>query len=173
MNSGTEAMSLVFLLIISAVPTPQFGWQPQLTWPHCACGPCAKSAASTKLPITEIGNQSRVGSVIPTCFFTSCAKWLKVYRWRIRRSSVISSSRPVNDTGWNAMNAIRPGLSRANWMIGPTSSLLTLFTNVVTSTISMPASCMFSIALILTSNRLPILRCWFGSLPIPSNCRYA
>jgi len=32
---GTGAHSFVSLLIISAVPTPQFGWQPQESEPHC------------------------------------------------------------------------------------------------------------------------------------------
>src|SRR6266566_322957 len=35
MNRGTGAHSLVSLLTISAVPTPQFGWQPQESAPHC------------------------------------------------------------------------------------------------------------------------------------------
>ena len=75
MNSGTGAMSLVSLLIIKAVPTPQLGWQPQLTCPHSRPGPCARSAKSANEPINDNGNQSRVGSVIPTCCFTSCARW--------------------------------------------------------------------------------------------------
>ena len=33
---------------------------------------------------------------------------------------VICSSRPVNETGWNAMNEIFFGFSRANRMIDPT-----------------------------------------------------
>ena len=37
-NCGTGANSLVSLLIITAVPTPQFGWQPQLTCPQSASG---------------------------------------------------------------------------------------------------------------------------------------
>ena len=69
------------------------------------------------------------------------------------------------------MNAIFFGLSIANRMIGPTWSLLTLLTSVVTSTISTPASCRLSIALSFTSNRLPIWRWLFASLPMPSNCR--
>src|SRR5271166_4196911 len=70
-NSGTGAHSLVSLLIISAVPTPQFGWHPQLTMPHCASGPLTKSAKSANAPNIEMGNQSRVGSVMPVCFFTA------------------------------------------------------------------------------------------------------
>ncbi len=65
-NSGTGAISFVSLSIITAVPTPQFGWQPQETWPHSASGPCARSAKSANAPISESGNQSRVGSVMPT-----------------------------------------------------------------------------------------------------------
>src|SRR5436853_7723341 len=71
---GTGAHSLVCLLIISAVPTPQFGWQPQLTVPQCDSGPCAKSAKAEKALIREIGNQSRVGSTLPTWLLTSFAR---------------------------------------------------------------------------------------------------
>src|SRR5262245_19393287 len=73
-NCGTGANSLVSLLIISAVPTPQFGWQPQLTCPQSPPGPWTRSAKSANEPIIERGNQSRVGSVIPTCDFTSFAR---------------------------------------------------------------------------------------------------
>src|SRR3990172_6096356 len=72
-NWGTGAISLVSLLIMIAVPTPQLGWQPQLKDPQSEFGPCAKSAKSAKTDISEIGNQSRVGSVIPACSFTSLA----------------------------------------------------------------------------------------------------
>src|ERR1700683_2824506 len=71
---GTGAHSLVSLLIITAVPTPQFGWQPQLTEPHCDSGPCERSANAANVLIIEIGNQSRVGSTLPTCALTSCAR---------------------------------------------------------------------------------------------------
>src|ERR1700726_2111402 len=73
-NRGTGAHSLVSLLIINAVPTPQFGWQPQLTVPHCDSGPCDRSANPANVLTSEIGNQSRVGSTLPTCALTSCAK---------------------------------------------------------------------------------------------------
>src|SRR5579864_6472681 len=72
---GTGAHSLVSLLIISAVPTPQFGWQPQLTVPQCDSGPCARSANAEKALTSEMGNQSRVGSTRPTCLLTSLARW--------------------------------------------------------------------------------------------------
>src|SRR5579864_6785603 len=72
---GTGAHSLVSLLIMMPVPTPQFGWQPQLTEPHCDSGPCDKSANAANVLINEIGNQSRVGSTLPTCRLTSCARW--------------------------------------------------------------------------------------------------
>src|SRR5580658_4323045 len=71
---GTGAHSFVSLLIISAVPTPQFGWQPQLTVPHCDSGPCERSANPANVLTSEIGNQSRVGSTRPTCALTSCAR---------------------------------------------------------------------------------------------------
>ena len=71
---GTGAHSLVSLLIISAVPTPQFGWQPQVTEPHCDSGPCARSEKPAKALMSEIGNQSRVGSTLPTCALTSFAR---------------------------------------------------------------------------------------------------
>src|SRR5580704_15352876 len=75
---GTGAHSLVSLLIISAVPTPQFGWQPQLTVPQCDSGPCDKSANAENALISEIGNQSRVGCTRPTCALTSFARWESV-----------------------------------------------------------------------------------------------
>ena len=52
---------------------------------------------------------------------------------------MISSSRPVNDTGWNERNEIFFGLSSANWMMRPTCSLFTPLTIVVTGTMSTPA----------------------------------
>src|ERR1700756_2278767 len=71
---GTGAHSLVSLLIISAVPTPQFGWQPQESEPHWDSLPLTMSAKPAKVEINEIGNQSRVGSTLPTCALTSFAK---------------------------------------------------------------------------------------------------
>src|ERR1700721_4165027 len=71
---GTGAHSLVSLLIISAVPTPQFGWQPQESEPHCESGPWTISEKPAKVLMNEIGNQSRVGSTLPTCALTSCAR---------------------------------------------------------------------------------------------------
>jgi hypothetical protein len=73
-NSGTGAHSFVSLLIISPVPTPQFGWQPQLTVPHCASGPCERSANAENVLTKEMGNQSRVGSIFPTWLLTSLAR---------------------------------------------------------------------------------------------------
>src|SRR6202030_1039170 len=96
---GTGAHSLVSLLIMRAVPTPQFGWQPQESEPHCESGPCERSEKPAKVAMYEIGNQSRVGSTLPTCALTSCARCESVYRWRMRRSGVMSSSRPVKETG--------------------------------------------------------------------------
>ena len=71
------------------------------------------------------------------------------------------------------MKAIFLGFSRAKLMIGPTWSLFTPLMSVVTRMISMPASCMFSMARSFTSNRLPTWRWLLASLPTPSNCRYA
>src|ERR1700689_5674550 len=71
---GTGAHSLVSLLIISAVPTPQLGWHPQESEPHCESGPCTRSENPANVLMNEIGNQSRVGSTFPTCALTSCAK---------------------------------------------------------------------------------------------------
>src|SRR5499425_2508490 len=71
---GTGAHSLVSLLIMSAVPTPQFGWQPQESEPHCDSLPFTMSAKPAKVEMNEIGNQSRVGSTLPTCLLTSCAR---------------------------------------------------------------------------------------------------
>src|SRR5438046_10766114 len=74
MNRGTGAHSLVSLLSISAVPTPQFGWQPQESEPHCDSWPVTMSENPANVLTYEIGNQSRVGSTLPTCALTSCAK---------------------------------------------------------------------------------------------------
>src|SRR5246127_1609590 len=71
---GTGAHSFVSLLIINAVPTPQFGWHPQESEPHCESGPCTRSEKPAKVLMKEIGNQSRVGSTLPTCALTSCAR---------------------------------------------------------------------------------------------------
>src|SRR5499425_1632192 len=75
---GTGAHSLVSLLIISAVPTPQFGWQPQESEPHCDSVPLTMSAKPANVLMKEMGNQSRVGSTLPTCLLTSLAKWERV-----------------------------------------------------------------------------------------------
>src|SRR6201987_2265036 len=71
---GTGAHSLVSLLIISAVPTPQFGWHPQDSEPHCDSLPFTMSANPAKVLMNEIGNQSRGGSTLPTCALTSFAR---------------------------------------------------------------------------------------------------
>ena len=73
-NAVTGTASLVSLSIMTAMPTPQFGWQPQESWPQSACGPWTRSAQSPNVPMKEIGNQSRTGSPRPVCFFTSCAR---------------------------------------------------------------------------------------------------
>src|ERR1700689_2447107 len=71
---GTGAHSLFSLLIISAVPTPQFGGQPQESEPHCESGPCTRSEKPANVLMKKIGNQSRVGSTLPTCALTSLAR---------------------------------------------------------------------------------------------------
>src|SRR5271169_1134738 len=71
---GTGAHSLVSLLIIIAVPTPQFGWQPQLREPHWDSLPLTMSANPAKVLMNEMGNQSRVGSTLPTWALTSFAR---------------------------------------------------------------------------------------------------
>src|SRR5580704_8102852 len=73
-NFGTGAHSFVSLLISTPVPTPQFGWQPQLTEPQAASGPWERSAKAENVLISEMGNQSRVGSILPTCALTSWAR---------------------------------------------------------------------------------------------------
>src|SRR6201987_2074394 len=71
---GTGAHSLVSLLIIRAVPTPQLGWQPQESEPHWDSLPLTMSAKPAKVLIKEIGNQSRVGCILPTWLLTSFAR---------------------------------------------------------------------------------------------------
>jgi len=73
-NRGTGAHSFVSLLIISAVPTPQFGWQPHDSEPHCDSRPLTMSEKPANVLMNEIGNQSRVGSTFPTCLLTSFAR---------------------------------------------------------------------------------------------------
>src|ERR1700730_9539095 len=73
-NFGTGAHSFVSLLINTPVPTPQFGWHPQLTEPHAASGPWDRSANGENVLLKEVGNRSRVGSILPTCALTSCAR---------------------------------------------------------------------------------------------------
>src|ERR1700740_1582762 len=75
---GTGAHSLVSLLIMSAVPTPQLGWQPQESEPHWESWPLTMSEKPAKVLMKEMGNQSRVGSTFPTCVLTSFARWERV-----------------------------------------------------------------------------------------------
>src|SRR5271155_4176598 len=75
---GTGAHSLVSLLIIMAVPTPQFGWQPHDSEPQVDSVPLTMSAKPAKVLMKEMGNQSRVGSTLPTWVLTSWAKCDKV-----------------------------------------------------------------------------------------------
>src|SRR5438876_8468935 len=75
---GTGAHSFVSLLIINAVPTPQLGWQPQESEPQVDSVPFTISAKPAKVLMKEIGNQSRVGSTLPTWLLTSFARWESV-----------------------------------------------------------------------------------------------
>src|SRR3979490_1021807 len=68
---GTGAHSFVSLLIISAVPTPQFGWQPQESEPHVDSCPFTMSENPANVLTNAIENQSRVGSTLPTWVLTS------------------------------------------------------------------------------------------------------
>src|SRR5438876_321676 len=67
-NAVTGTFSLVSLSTMTAIPTPQLGWQPQLNWPQPACGPCTRSLQSLNVDMKEMGNQSRVGSPRPVWF---------------------------------------------------------------------------------------------------------
>src|SRR5438046_7631534 len=83
-NRGTGAHSFVSLLIISAVPTPQFGWQPQESEPQFDSCPLTMSEKPANVLINEIGNQSRVGSTLPTGLLTTFARCESVERCRKR-----------------------------------------------------------------------------------------
>ena len=50
-NAVTGTASLVSLSIITAMPVPQFGWQPQLSWPQSLflSSTCIRSAQSLKV----------------------------------------------------------------------------------------------------------------------------
>src|SRR5262249_34697855 len=71
---GTGAHSFVSLLIMMAVPTPQFGWQLQESDAHWESVALTMSAKPANVETKEMGNQSRVGSTLPTCLLTSCAR---------------------------------------------------------------------------------------------------
>src|SRR5258708_36555803 len=88
---GTGAHSLVSLLIMMAVPTPQFGWQPQESEPHWDSLPLAMSAKPAKGLLKEMGNQSRVGGIFPT--------WLGCPLLRLAESVVTHAgqSQPLPD----------------------------------------------------------------------------
>src|ERR1700691_5496074 len=75
---GTGAHSLVSLLIIMAVPTPQLGWQPQESEPHWDSLPLTMSAKPAKVLIKEMGNQSGGGSALPTWRLRSFARCERV-----------------------------------------------------------------------------------------------
>ena len=61
----TGTASFVSLSIITAMPMPQFGWQPQVRLPHSEVGPWTRSAQSVNVLMNEIGNQSRTGWPMP------------------------------------------------------------------------------------------------------------
>ena len=71
---ASGAHCLVFLLTMNAVPMPQSGWQPHLSVPHSAPGPCNRSVTSEMALDADSGNQSRSGSVTPVCVLTSWAR---------------------------------------------------------------------------------------------------
>ena len=119
MNSETGANSLVFLLTMKPMPTPQSGWQPQLSEPQSAPGPFSRSVTRDIELEADSGNQSRSGSVTPVWRFMSSARCESVYRLAWRSASVMSSSRPVKDTGWNDTKLILSQLASANLTIGP------------------------------------------------------
>src|SRR5579871_3925826 len=77
-NDVTGLASLVSLSTITAMPTPQLGWQPQLNCPQLCCGPWTRSLQSEKVEMNEIGYQSLAGSPSPVWFLTSCARWERV-----------------------------------------------------------------------------------------------
>ena len=68
---GSGTISRVLPLMSIIVPMPQLGWHPHFTLPHCASGPCRMSIRSENGPVEDSGNQSRIGSVIPSCVFRS------------------------------------------------------------------------------------------------------
>ena len=53
---------------------PQLGWQPHLKEPHSDSSPPSRSLRSENGPDAESGYQSRIGSPMPACVFTSCAR---------------------------------------------------------------------------------------------------
>ena len=53
---------------------PQLGWHPHFIEPQSARSPISWSTRSENGPSADSGNQSRIGSVMPVCAFTSCAR---------------------------------------------------------------------------------------------------
>ena len=74
MNADTGAHSLVFLLTMKPMPTPQSGWQPHFSVPQSAPGPWSRSVTSDIALEADSGNQSRSGSVTPVWRFMSSAR---------------------------------------------------------------------------------------------------
>src|SRR5258708_19302355 len=62
---GTGAHSFVSLLIISAVPTPQLGWQPQESEPHCDSCPFTMSENPATVLPNEFGTEQPSASPFP------------------------------------------------------------------------------------------------------------
>src|SRR5258706_14724128 len=71
---GTGPHSFFYLLIISAVPTPQFGWQPQKSEPHCESCHFTISENPANVLTNEMENQQHDCPTLPTCALTSFAK---------------------------------------------------------------------------------------------------
>ena len=101
-NEVIGAQAPVLWFTTSIVDAPQSGWQEQQSPPKSAAGPRRWSASDVNQVMAPRGNQSRYGSMRPSKWFArSCARCERVYRRLARSSSEMSSSRPVNDTGWN------------------------------------------------------------------------
>ena len=158
---------------MTAIPMPQFGWQPQLSWPQSAfrsvnqIGPVREGAHERdREPVA--GRLAHANLVLHVVRQVRKRVALRCPAFRGNLFVAARKRNRLEGKERNLLRVIERELDHA-----PTCSLLTPLMIVMTGTISTPFECRFSIARSFTSNRLPMARCELAALPTPSNCRYA
>jgi hypothetical protein len=91
-----------FLLTKRTVPMPQFGWQPHLSCPKSRSGPSSRSTDVTERARARRAGTSRAAARSRRSAPRRRARGGQRVALLLARSSVMSSSRPVKLTGWNA-----------------------------------------------------------------------